>query len=102
VATPVVALCQNIEKEGLHVVVQSLVVQEQLGQKAEILAVDLRLLAVDLEERKVILSIDFIPRGMPQIAFLPVANEGLLLLHVLETKFTYEKLPTLGKLFWVR
>ena len=36
-----VHLGQQVENEGLHVEVQRLVVQEQLGQQAEVLAVDL-------------------------------------------------------------
>lgn len=41
VAAGVVGLCHDVEQEGLHVVVQSFVVQEQLGQQAQVLAVNL-------------------------------------------------------------
>ena len=41
VAAGVVCLGHDVEEEGLHVVVQRLVVQEQLGQETEVLAVDL-------------------------------------------------------------
>ena len=49
VGSSLVALAQHIEEESIHVVVQRLVVQEQLGQVAQVLAVDLLLPAVDLE-----------------------------------------------------
>ena len=34
----VVVLGEDVEEEGLHIIVQSLVVQEKLGQQAEVLA----------------------------------------------------------------
>ena len=40
-AAGVVRLRHDVEEEGLHVVVQRLVVQEQLGQETQVLAVDL-------------------------------------------------------------
>ena len=39
VATFVVILGQDVEKEGLHIVVEGLVVQEQLGQQTQVLTV---------------------------------------------------------------
>ena len=47
-ATPVVALGHDVEEERLDIVVESLVVEEQLGHQAHVLAVDLVLLAVRL------------------------------------------------------
>ena len=40
-AARVVCLRHDVEQEGLHVIVQRLVVQEQLGQETQVLAVDL-------------------------------------------------------------
>lgn len=40
VAPFVVVLGQDVEKEGLHVIVEGLVVQEQLGQQTQVLTVD--------------------------------------------------------------
>lgn len=37
-----VFLCQHIEEKGVHIIVQGLVVQEQLGQQAQALAVHLQ------------------------------------------------------------
>ena len=36
-----VNLCQDVEEERLHIKVERLVVQEQFGQQAQILTVDL-------------------------------------------------------------
>ena len=49
VSPSLVALAQHIKQEGVDIVVQSLVVEEQLGQVAQVLAVDLLLPPVDLE-----------------------------------------------------
>ena len=64
VAACVVCLSHDIEQEGLHVVVQRLVVEEQLGQQTQILAVDLVLLAVYFKHRYGSLPVHFISRGM--------------------------------------
>lgn len=37
----VVVLREDVEQEGLHVVVERLVVQEQLGQQTQVLTVNL-------------------------------------------------------------
>lgn len=39
VATFVVILGQDVEKEGLHIIVEGLVVQEQLSQQTQVLTV---------------------------------------------------------------
>lgn len=41
VSASLVHLTEHVEEEGVHVVVQRLVVQEQLGQQAQVLAVHL-------------------------------------------------------------
>ena len=46
---------EDVEEKGLDVVVQGLVVQEQLHQQAEVLAVDLVHVAVHLEHGQVVL-----------------------------------------------
>ena len=48
VGPPLVILAQHIEEEEVHIIVQCLVVQEQLGQVAQVLAVQLLLLAIHL------------------------------------------------------
>lgn len=44
-----IPLTQDIEEEGVNIIVERLVVQEQLGQEAQVLAVDLVLAAVHLK-----------------------------------------------------
>lgn len=48
VATFAVVLGQDVEKEGLHVVVEGLVVQEQLGQQTQVLTVDCAHIPINL------------------------------------------------------
>lgn len=44
----VITFRQNVEEEGFDIIVERLVVEEELGEEAEILTVNLLLLAVDL------------------------------------------------------
>ena len=44
-----VVLAENVEQEGLHVVVQGFVIQEQLGQQAKVLAVQFGLGTIHLQ-----------------------------------------------------
>ena len=50
-----VVLSEDVEKERLDVVVESLVVQEELDEQTEVLAVDLVCVAVYLEDAEVVL-----------------------------------------------
>lgn len=50
-ATFAVVLREDVKKEGLHVIVEGLVVQEQLGQQTQVLTVDCAHVAVDLWEQ---------------------------------------------------
>lgn len=52
-ATFVVILGQDVEKEGLHVIVECLVVQEQLGQQTQVLTVDCAHVPINLLERSI-------------------------------------------------
>lgn len=47
-ATFVVVLREDVEKEGLDVIVKGLVVQEQLGQQTQVLTVDCANISIDL------------------------------------------------------
>jgi len=49
VGSSLVALAEHVEEERIHVVIQRLVIQEQLRQVAQILAVDAFLPPIDLE-----------------------------------------------------
>ena len=47
-----IIFCENVEEKGLHVVIQRLVVQEKLGKQAEVLAIDLAHVAINLVRRE--------------------------------------------------
>jgi hypothetical protein len=59
-ATPIVTLGENIEKERFNVVVEGLMVQEEFSEKTEILTIYLVLLSVHFEHRKIGLTINLI------------------------------------------
>lgn len=52
----------HVKEEGLHIIIEGLVVQEQLGQDAELLTIELRYLAIYLEDGDVLASVNFISR----------------------------------------
>lgn len=47
-ATFVIILGQDVEKERLYIIVEGLVVQEQLGQQTQVLTVDCAHIPIDL------------------------------------------------------
>lgn len=66
-ATFAVVLGEDVEKEGLHVVVESLVVQEELGQQTQVLTVDCAHVPINLGRRqsgKGQRSLPWVRRGM--------------------------------------
>ena len=68
----VVHLADDVEEEGLDVVVERLVVEEELGEEAEVLAEDALVLGVDLEDRDVVrrrlLAVDLVARLVERLA----------------------------------
>ena len=46
-----ITLAQNVEEEGVHIIVESFVVQEQFAEQAQALAVHLVLLAIHLTQQ---------------------------------------------------
>lgn len=73
----VLNFAQHIEEENTHILVQVLVVEEQLRQKGEVLAIDGILVAVDLEHshRVLLVAVDLVPRWMKKRAALRVPLE---------------------------
>lgn len=51
-------LTQDVEEEGIYVIVQRLVIQKELGEETKVLTVDFLIFAVNLVHRKVIFTID--------------------------------------------
>lgn len=43
-----IILCKNVEEERLHIIIQGLVIQEKLGQQAEVLAEELADISINL------------------------------------------------------
>lgn len=86
--TVFIDLREDVEEEGFHVVVQSLVIDEELRQKTQALTVDGLSAAVHLEHSDVAFAIDFVSGRMPHSAFLFVFHHGLRFPHVAKTKFT--------------
>ena len=83
-----VVLSEHVEEEGLHVVVERLVVEERLGDQTKVLTVLLVLLtthlkrqlyvSVDkknsyLKDRELVFSVDLVTRGMFPNALLSVS-----------------------------
>ena len=96
VAPALVHDAQHVEEEEVHVVVQCLVVEEELGEVAQVLAVDLLLLAVDLEVGQghrvavpvlVRVPVDLVPRGVQLRDLLHVPLQLLLALEEAEVEF---------------
>ena len=59
-STTLITLAQNVEQKEVDVIVQGFVVQEQLGQVAQVLAVGPLLLAVHLKHRHVPVAVEFV------------------------------------------
>lgn len=71
-----VARGHAVEQEGVDVVVQRLMVEEQLAQQAQVATPTALAAAVDLEEADVVVAVDFVAGGVQERAFGAVALEG--------------------------
>ena len=67
VATVIVIDREDVEEEWFDVVVQSLVIEEELRQETQVLAVDFVTLTVDLEHGQVTPAVDLVTGGMVKI-----------------------------------
>jgi hypothetical protein len=65
-----VMLAKNVEVKGVDVIVQRLVVEEELGYQTQVLAVDLLVLGIDLEERDRVVTVYLVSRRVPHEAAL--------------------------------
>mmetsp|Transcript_9408 Transcript_9408/g.25476 ORF Transcript_9408/g.25476 Transcript_9408/m.25476 type:complete len:234 (+) Transcript_9408:1227-1928(+) len=93
-----VDLAQHVEQERIHVIIERLVVQEQLGQQTQVLTVNLGLPAIHLKHgdlrvgvrRPVKLArsrrgpVNLVPRGAAQRQLGHVPQQRLLLAKILE------------------
>ena len=85
-AAVLVAFAHDVEQEGVDVVVERLVVEEELRQQAEVLAVGAGGGAVDLEDRDRVGAVDLVPGRVHRVAPLHVARERLASLHKMQVE----------------
>ncbi len=83
-----IAFTQHVEQEQVHIIEQSLVIQEQLGQVAQVLAEQLLLLAVYLKHGHIGVAIDLIPGRVLDPAALQMLKHLLAFLKEHEVIFT--------------
>ena len=81
-----IELRHNVEEEGIRIVVQSFVVEEQLCKQTQVLRIVFVFTAVDLEEGDGVLAVYFVPRRMEEVAFLHVSLKTRDTFHVFETE----------------
>ena len=67
-----VNFAENVKEEWLHVKVECLVVQEQLGEEAEVLAVKLVHFPVGFPDGESPFAVDFLARGLAAITLTQV------------------------------
>ena len=62
--------CEDVEEEGLHIIVECFVVKEQLGQQTQVLTVQLTGIAIHLKHRQLLVAVDFISWGVQHAALI--------------------------------
>ena len=83
----VLYLSEDIEEEGLHVIVERLVVQEHLGDETEVLAVRLFLTAIQLPHADAVgAAVDLVTGRVAQAALGRVVQQLTLVTEKLEAK----------------
>mmetsp|Transcript_13380 Transcript_13380/g.54017 ORF Transcript_13380/g.54017 Transcript_13380/m.54017 type:complete len:575 (-) Transcript_13380:98-1822(-) len=102
VVPALVHLAQHVEQEEIHVVVERLVVQEELGEVAQVLAEDLLLLAVNLEKRRRLtarlVAVDLVPGRVVHLRLPKVPLQLLLPLEEVQGELAEEELLARGVL----
>ena len=76
-ASVVVAGGHAVEEEGIDIIIECFVIEEEFAQEAEIAAPAALAAAIDFKEGDGIVAIDLVARGMEKRAFCAVAGEGL-------------------------
>ena len=77
----------DVEEEGVDVVVEGFMVEEELAQEAEVAAPGALATAVDFEEADVVVAVDFVAWWVVEGAFGAVAGEGFEAGEVREAEF---------------
>lgn len=70
-------LAKHVEQEDTHIFVEVLVVEEELGQKGQIFAIDWVFVTVDLENchLALLVTVDLVAGGVKEGTYLGVALE---------------------------
>lgn len=92
-----VGVGHHVEEEGLHVVVQGLVVEEELGQQAQLLTVLLVLPAVDLPNAEIVLPVHLVSGRVPPDALVSVSRGPGGALLVRQTELADEEARDPGR-----
>lgn len=69
-----VDLAQDVEEERVDVEVERFVVEKELGHEAQVLTIELVLVAVHLEDGQGALAVDFFARRLPDDALARVVS----------------------------
>jgi len=77
------------------------VVEKELGEEAQVLAVDLVLAAVHLEHAQAPVAVDFVPGRVAQLALAHVTLKSVQLPHVLQAELAQIQTFDTGKVFGV-
>lgn len=77
-----VSTAHAVEQEGVDVVVQCLVIEEELAQQTEVATPGSLTPAVDFEEGNVVIAVDFVSGWVHEGAFGTVTLEGALVVEV--------------------
>ena len=69
-----IVLAEDVEVEGVDVVVQGLVIEEELGNETQVLAIGLLVLCVHLKHRDTVISVDLVAWWISNHASICVPN----------------------------
>ena len=84
-----IVLAKHVEVERVDVVVERLVVQEEFRYQAQVLAVGLLVLRINLEEGNLVVAVDLVSRRVPHQAPLRVPHQLLLVDEEVQTELAY-------------
>ena len=102
VVPPLVARGHAVEEEGVDVVVEGLVIEEELREQAEVAAPGPLAAAVDLEEGDRAVAVDFVAGRVDEGALGAVTGEGLEGVVVAEAELADVDQVRFGEGSWVR
>ena len=102
VAAVLVARRHAVEEEGVDIVVEGLVVEEELAEEAEVAAPGALAAAVDFEEGDVVVAVDFVSGWVLEGTFLAVSLEGLFAGEVAQAELVDVDFVGVGEGGWVR